>query len=644
MRFLARVLLLALLAQLLVVPPARAEDVVTISGGGWGHGIGMSQYGAYGRAKRGKNAPQILEHYYSSARVSKRKMPRRIRVGLLQSRNSISARSDAFTSGGGKVVFKVAGSSGRIATGGTEAQWRVEPSPTGGMRLYKDGRQVKENGTGVFGSPERPLVLRYQSFDSRVLIAEKGNRAYAYGRMEFGTYPSNSCDAFCLRLVVVLSMQKYLYGLAEVPASWPQSVLRAQAIAGRTYAYDKVLRSGQHREPCDCAVFDSTFDQAYAGDAKRTDSGSYWDDWKSAVDNTNRKVILHQGSPIQALYSSSSGGHTEHNENVWGGTPLPYLRGVRDKPDNNDANPNHKWSFEMTYRAFESKLNAAYGIGELKDFQLVRPFGVSGRVTVVKSPDQGGARIVGTKKTARESGWSLRSALSLKDTLFRVEITYGVGERFVSKYRRLDGAPGAPTSKPYAVPRGWKRPRGRAQNFKKGRMTWTKATGKVTWQRGRVLRKYNRLGREKSPLGMPTSDTWGTGSYQGAHYQRGMITWSKQVGAHSIRASFKRVYLRKGGIQGPLGLAKTERHRQKSLPRGGLRQLFTNGAIYRNPDKGEVFALWGAIASRYRKLGEARSKCGYPTASMSANESGAKADFQNGTITSDGSGSIEVNC
>ncbi len=642
MRFLARACVLALLAQLLVVAPASAETVVRIKGGGWGHGIGMSQYGAYGRAKRGEKAAKILKHYYSGVDVSKRKMPARLRVGLLQYKESISASSTAARDGGGKVVFKVAGQKGKVATGGAGTSWRVEASGTGGIKLFKEGEQVKRDGNGVFGSPSHPLVMLYEAFGSVATISEKGGRGYGYGRMEFDAFPTDRCGGgFCLRLIVSLPMQKYLYGLGEVPSSWPQATLRAQAMAGRTYAYDKVQRTGQHREPCDCAVFDSVLDQAYIGESKKD---SHFEHWKRAVDATDAKVILHKGNPIQSLYSSSSGGHTENNENVWGGTAVAYLRGVKDPTDDVDINPNHTWSLEMSYKEFEKKLNRAYGIGELQDFRLVRPFGVSGRVTVVKG-EEGGSRIVGSNKTARESGWSLRSALSLRDTLFRVEISYGVGEKFASKYRRLNGKPGRPTSATYSVPRGSKNPLGRAQNFKRGRMTWRKEGGKVTWQWGRVLRKYNRLGREKSALGMPASDVWGPGNYLGATYVHGMIMWSKQTGAHPIRAGFKTVYLRHGGPQGSLGLPRDGREDAKTLPGDGVRQRFTNGTIYLNPRKdGGVFALWGAIDHRYRTLGEAKSDCGYPTSSVASQEGGTSATFERGTIKSTSSGEILVDC
>jgi SpoIID/LytB domain protein len=426
-------LVLAVLGAVMVPTAARAERTVTITGGDWGHGIGMSQYGAYDRAVNGRSAAEILEHYYSGSQVGTKKMPK-VRVGLLQERSSIALTSSPHLGGSGDVVWKIAGEKGQLATGGASADWRVEPSATGGMRLYKNGEQVRRDGTGVFGGPQKPLVLVYERHGSLIDVTDKTYN-YALGKLEVGSYSTDRCDpGYCLRLVLQISMQKYLYGLGEVPSSWPAGVLRTQAIAGRTYAFEKWTRSGSHRYPCDCTVYDSTLDQAYAGDGKRTGSGSYWDDWQAAVDDTKDQVITYNGSPIQALYSSSSGGHTENNENVWGGTPLPYLRGVPDKPDAVSANPNHEWTpVKMSFGEFENKLQSAYGIGTLKQFSLEKPFGVSGRVTVVNDNGSGGVKIVGSNKTVRTSGWAFRTAFGstvLKDTLFRIDISYAVGDQF----------------------------------------------------------------------------------------------------------------------------------------------------------------------------------------------------------------------
>ena len=616
--------------------PARAKDVV-IRGGGWGHGIGMSQYGAYGRAKKGQGAEKILEHYYRRTNVTGRNMPG-VRVGLLQYQTSIGAGAR-----GGKISFKVAGSRDSLASGGPSVSWRVEASSTGRMRLYRDGSRVRRSGRGVFGNPNHPLVLEYERHGSLAYIPDKGI-AYKYGRLLFDTYASSSCSGgYCLRLVAVMSMQKYLYGLGEVPSSWPQAALRAQAIAGRTYAYDKIRKYGQHRVPCDCAVVDSVYDQAYIGDAKRTGSGEYWDDWKRAVNKTNEKVILYNGAPIQALYSSSSGGHTENNENVWGGSPLPYLRGVPDGPDAVSANPNHQWSFRMEWSTLSSRLNSYYGIGTLKRIELLRPFGVSGRVTVPKDGG-GGARLVGSAKTVRTSGWSLRSALGLKDTLFRIGDLYRIGSNFVRKHRRLNGAPGSPTTNPYDVPKRSRQDLGRAQGFERGRMTWRRATDRAVWQWGKVLRKYNAMGREKSVLRMPTSDVWGPGRYFGGTYANGFIVWSKKGGSHAIAGEFGDAFDRTGRVRGKMGVPLGDRERRDTLPSRGKRQRFDLGTLYRNPHSDKVFALRGKVDRRYRRIGEASSKCGYPTSDTKKTANGSKATFQRGEIVYSKDSGITVSC
>jgi peptidoglycan hydrolase-like amidase len=569
------------LAVALAALPAAASRTVLITGGGWGHGIGMSQYGAYGRALKGQSPRAILKHYYTGVSVRRARIPRRIRVGLLQYRDTISFRSSALGPEGGALAFKVRGAGGNLAKGPSSTVWRVEASSTGGIRLYRNGRAVAAGGRRVFGG-RRGLVVVYRKFSSVVRVAGKGR--YALGRLVVDSYPSASCNAgYCLRLVASLSMQHYMLGLGEVPASWPQAVLRAQAIAGRTYAYAKALDLGQHRYPCDCAVYDSTQDQAYIGDARRTGSGPYWDDWKAAVRSTKGVVIKHRGKPIEALYSASSGGHTENNENVWGGPRIPYLRGVRDRADAVAANPNHRWGVQLSWRVFGRKLRSSFGVGRLKRFRLVRPFGVSGRVTVPK-PSGGGARIVGARRTVRVSGWSVRSALDLKDSLFRVKVVHNVAAAFEDSPALAAAGVEWASGPPYEVPGG------RAQDFDRGRLTLDAARGVVVWQEGPLLDAYDRSGGARGPLGGPVAGA-------------------------------------------------------RSTPEGVALQRFEDGTLYDPPGKGPVVALTGAVDAAYRRIGGPGSRCGAPRAEVRARAEspGVVARFERGTISSRG-GVARVAC
>ncbi|MGH2786479.1 MAG: SpoIID/LytB domain-containing protein [Actinomycetota bacterium] len=521
----------ALVLAMLATTGAQARRVVTIRGGGWGHGIGMSQYGAYGQALNGRSAKRILEKYYTDAHVATKEMPAKVRVGLMQTRTSIAFRSLARVNGGGEIAVKVEGASGFLARGGTNTQWRIERSPTGGLRLYKNGNRVVRNGRSVFGSTQRPLLVMFERYKSLADVEGKSYN-YAYGRLSFGTYNSSSCGSdYCLRLVLSLPMQKYIYGLGEVPASWPGAVLKAQANAGRTYVYSKIVRLGQHLFPCDCAVVDTPADQAYIGDAKRTGSGPYWDEWKGAVDATRGKVVVYKGAPIQALYSSSSGGHTEHNENVWGGTPIPYLRGVPDPADDVPANPNHTWTLKMAWSAFSDKLNAAFGTGKLERFRVVAPRGVSGRVTVVKSVDRGGVRIVGSRKTARADGWDIRSAVGLKDTLFWITVKQVASPAFAPLHESLGGA-GGPLGQPTGggVHSRGLPDSGRMQHFAGGTIYLNphSDTAHALW--GPIDDRYHDMGTATSACGYPLSNTKQVGSEVRARFEHGVMTYSAEDG------------------------------------------------------------------------------------------------------------------
>ena len=392
---------------------------MVITGGGWGHGLGLSQWGTYERARRGHGAGRILRHYYTDTTVEKTNLPNKVRVGLLQAQSEIAFGSKAGGRGGGQVSFAVKGSK-PFVSGDSGTDWTVQPGPSGSVYIYKNGDPVLLEGDRTIGG-RKPVLIEYEPYKTLLRVVDEDN-FYRHGTMILGSYGGSCPDGRCLRLMANIPMEDYLLGIHEVSASWPKESLRVQAIIARTYVSHMTRTSGTHRSSCDCAVYDSSYDQVYTGDDRRVDAGSYWDEWRRAVRSTEDKAVLYKGQPILALYMSSSGGHTEDNEDVWGGTPLPYLRGVPDGADSTSANIFHDWRVEMSWSSFSSSLDSYFGTGTLERFELKNPFGVSGRVTVVKSDGTGGARIVGTARSVRASGSQIKSALGLKDTLFRVKI------------------------------------------------------------------------------------------------------------------------------------------------------------------------------------------------------------------------------
>ena len=129
-------------------------------------------------------------------------------------------------------------------------------------------------------------------------------------------------------LVNDIDTEDYLKGLGEVPDSWHIEAIKAQIIAARTYAGRK-LETPRYDI---FNLYDDTRDQVYNGYNNEIGKPNH----VTAINATKGVCLYHGGQLIQAFYSSDTGGASESNENVWGGSPIAYLRGVSDpweKPD-----------------------------------------------------------------------------------------------------------------------------------------------------------------------------------------------------------------------------------------------------------------------------------------------------------------------
>ena len=161
---------------------------------------------------------------------------------------------------------------------------------------------------------------------------------------------------------------EYLWGIGEVPSSWPPAALEAQAIAARTYALTKLSRV---RTECDCQIYSTTVDQNFVGYSKEIER-IYGIKWKEAVNRTfvdenSALVIISEGKPINAFYSSSSGGSTQDVKDVWGSS-FAYLQGVPD-PWSLDMkiNPRYAiWERQVT----QKDMATAFGLDSVKSFRV----------------------------------------------------------------------------------------------------------------------------------------------------------------------------------------------------------------------------------------------------------------------------------
>jgi stage II sporulation protein D len=358
--------LTATLAGLLLAPAARAAVSWVVHGRGFGHGVGMSAYGAYGFALHGKSYRFILGHYYSGTTIGTLVAPRVVRVLLDISIGDVGF--SAATSACGLVLDPERSYEAHRASGS------VVLRSSGGKRLASCGRKLRAAGAG------------------QIEITGVGSFR---GALE--TVPTES-DAGSLNVVNALALEQYVKGVMpnEVPASWPAEELKAQSLAVRSIALTgKVGGNGFD-------LYSDTRSQVYEGlESEEAQTNA-------AVAATRGQVVMYGGEVAQTFYSACSGGHTESVENVFG-TAVPYLVGVPDPYDH--YCPLHTWTLRFSGPEISSRLSP-YLDGRLKQV-VVTKRGVSPRII--------SAKLIGTGGVSTVTGEQLEVALGGYDTWMSFE-------------------------------------------------------------------------------------------------------------------------------------------------------------------------------------------------------------------------------
>jgi stage II sporulation protein D len=353
----------ALLAALVIAgafaataAPAGAKTWI-VRGAGYGHGVGMGAWGAYGYGKHGWGYKRIIGHYYRRVRVEKDRGSNRVRV-LLATRS-------------GDVKFD----------GATKAcKRRLKPGKT--YRAQRRGAEVRL----LSGAGKR--------------LAGCGKRLHAKGGKTIdvhgvGTYrgalevvPGGSGG---LLVVNRLDVEDYVRGSlpGEIPPDWPKQTLEAFAVAIRSIA----LSTDVGGKAFD--IYSDTRTQVYGGvklESKRTNR---------AAKATRHQVVTYHGKVIQATYFSSSGGRTESR--FLGGPKVPYYESVKDPYDR--YSPQHRWTFRFSQREMDSRLGP-YVDGRLRRIKVLKR-GDSPRIVT--------AKLIGSRGSSKVRGDTLQVALGLYD-------------------------------------------------------------------------------------------------------------------------------------------------------------------------------------------------------------------------------------
>lgn len=348
-----------------IAGPKPGEPVFVITGRGWGHGVGMSQWGANGFARRGTPYNRILAHYYRGTTMERAPVTK-VRVLLAAGKQKLTISSAA--------PFRVRETSGKV---------RSLPA---GEHVLGPGLRVKPKGV------KRPVPLQWP------IVFLPGEEPLRLGRRYRGTIQVD-VDGGRLRAINIVGLEQYLYGVvpAEVPDDWPEEVLKAQAVAARSYALATRKIGGAFD------LYPDVRSQVYRGIDEEVESTNV------AVEATAGEVLMYRGRLATTYFHSTSGGRTASVVDVWPGSrPVPYLVSVDDPYDS--ISPHHTWGpVVLSAGRLQKVLKAP---GRLADVRTT--MNPSARVATVTG--------VGSLGEASIRGGDLRRGLDLRSTWFRIGV------------------------------------------------------------------------------------------------------------------------------------------------------------------------------------------------------------------------------
>mgnify|MGYP003751598429 CR=1 FL=1 len=408
-------LLVPLFLVHLAIPAIASGSSVTFSGGGWGAGVGLSQYGGRAMADAGAAGAEILSHYYPGTTVrhidtlglgtafSTGQAP--LWVGLLQNQPVVTFRIEV---GSADLCFDDTGIC--VAAGAEGQSWRFGPDASG---LCNFSRQAGQGGfiafepSGGCAASARPT--------SENTIFEVPRKARSYSNATLRIRESEASGR--LHLSVQLGIEDYVRGVQELPEVWPGEVLEAQAIVSRTLAVRRVLDIGDAVEfdsvrldLCACHVLDNDKQQAFGGLTAVLGHPS----WQGRVGATVGQVLSWNNEVILARFSSSTGGRTESNE-ATGGSYYPYLVSVDDSASLSSvaANPFAKWSTTVDHK----RLGNAFGFSWLSGARVVSRYSSESAALVELK-----GIVSGRPAAILVTGPAIRDALGLRSTYFDIQV------------------------------------------------------------------------------------------------------------------------------------------------------------------------------------------------------------------------------
>ena len=390
---------------------------VKFYGRGWGHGVGMSQYGARGRAKAGQKADQILAAYFKGSTLGAMSPSRAIRVLVLNAYPAQASAPLEIVGRGGTWAISLSPTT-VLPANATLKAWRETRTVDGKASTVWRIRVYAADGTRVYAvsaTGGSPVVRPLQPGTTLQLASRPSSYDTYRGTLGLRLSPSS------VSVINSLAMDDYLRGVVpvEMPASWPVEALRAQAIAARSYA-------AYHLRPTQAwDVYDDTRSQVYRG--REAEQAS-----TNAVITAAPGVVLRYGTGvIDAVFHSTGGGATESSEYAFvsssgtrarrsptcAGSPTGPRAAPRTTPRRRTTTGRPSVLTRAQLSAMVAK-DARTAVGDLQRLDL-RHRGVSGRLYQVVLYGSAGTKTV-SADTFRSvyNAYKPSSAAMLRSNLF----------------------------------------------------------------------------------------------------------------------------------------------------------------------------------------------------------------------------------
>ncbi len=389
--------------SIFINPAQGVPNEWIIVGSGWGHGVGLSQYGALGQALDGKSWQDILAHYYPGTNLTESPSDKQITVGLSQDKTAVFVRLDKLSE---DAQLEVSIDGNAVATLGSDTVIRIESNSNaivssggadGRAEARGSGKKVSfriSTGSGLIntnsGSPDT---------NAGSSLATPGHR-YKYGILDVVYGGDNDGRPDLYTSISMRLADEYLLGIGEMSSTWNKAALVAQVVASRSYGLGK-LNSGL-RGNCGCHIYNNATDQVYVGYSKESDA--WRDAVNSAVTSSNQPAVLtYGGKAVTAYFASSTGGRTMSTMDAWGGN-VSWSQSVDDNWSINARNPNARWGVRMS----QNSMATALGLSNVQSIEVVERYSSGAAKTLIAKDANGGSVTL--------SGRTFQARMKLKST------------------------------------------------------------------------------------------------------------------------------------------------------------------------------------------------------------------------------------